>query len=665
MTTPHGAWESPLTAVMATTGMTAGQIGAPSYVGAVGDEVWWTEPRAAEDGRLALMRRLPDGTTVAALPAPWNVRSRVIEYGGRPWAATPDEHGVLLVFVHFPDQRLYAYQADAPGSVPRPLTPESPVSMGRGAMRWAEPELDPESGEVRCVLEEFTGEGPLDVRRVIVAVPLDGSAADDRSAVRELSDDTHRFVSGPRYSPDGSRAAWLAWDHPFMPWDAALVKVAKVGRDGSLRDAHSLTGGPGDPVAQVEWAADGGLLAACENTGWWNLYRVDPDSGERVALCPAPEEFAGAQRLGLAWFAPLTDGRIAVLHGVGAQRLGILDPATAAVTDVPGEHADWLPQLSVSGSRVIGVAGGSSTSYQVVEFDTATGRTRVIGNEYHDLVDRAFLAEPVRRVFTGPEGREIHARLHPPRHPNAVPPAGAVPPYVVWVHGGPTLRSPGALNLEIAYFTSRGIGVAEVDYAGSPGYGRAYREGLRERWGVADVEDCAAVARALVAEGFTAPGRVAIRGGSAGGFTAAASLVTTDVYACATLLYPVLDLYGLASGLTHDFESRYLESLIGPVDQVPDRYRDRSPVNHPEHITVPFLLMQGTDDPICPPSQSERLLERMAGRSVPHAHLLFKGESHGFRRQDTMVAALEAELSLYGQVFGFAPPGIPELRLSV
>jgi dipeptidyl aminopeptidase/acylaminoacyl peptidase len=231
----------------------------------------------------------------------------------------------------------------------------------------------------------------------------------------------------------------------------------------------------------------------------------------------------------------------------------------------------------------------------------------------------------------------------------------------VWVHGGPTGRAPLALNLEIAYFTSRGIGVVEVNHGGSTGYGRAYRERLREQWGVVDVEDCAAVARALADEGSAAPGRLAIRGLSAGGFTAAASLMSTDVYACATIQCPVLDLHDFASGETHDFESRYLDALIGPLAEVPERYRDRSPASHPDRFTVPFLILQGTADVICPPTQCERFLERMAGRDVPHAYLTFEGEGHGFRRQDTMITCLEAELSLYGQVWKFTPPTTPAL----
>jgi dipeptidyl aminopeptidase/acylaminoacyl peptidase len=315
---------------------------------------------------------------------------------------------------------------------------------------------------------------------------------------------------------------------------------------------------------------------------------------------------------------------------------------------------------------VIGTAASPRTSYEVVEFDTAPGRARVIGAAHRDAVDPAYLPEPVERVFGGPGGREIHAQVYPPRNPRFAVPAGESPPYAVWVHGGPTSRAPLVLDLEIAYFTSRGIGVVEVNHGGSTGYGRAYRERLREQWGVAEVEDCAAVARALAEEGTADGARLAIRGGSAGGWTSGASLVSTDVYACGTIKYPILDLYSWAAGDgTHDFESHYLESLIGPLAEVPERYRERSPAHHADRIRSPFLLLQGLDDVICPPAQCERFLEALAGpgNGVPHAYLAFAGEGHGFRREDTMITCLHAELSLYGQVFGFDPPGIPPLEL--
>ncbi|MFF0459250.1 LpqB family beta-propeller domain-containing protein [Streptomyces mexicanus] len=644
---PYGSWPSPIDAALA-----AAHDGRPEYVGFVGDEVWWTEPRPAEGGRRALVRRTPEGTEESVLPAPWNVRSRVIEYGGRPWAGTVQGGVPLVVFVNFADQRLYRVE---PGGEPRPLTPLSPVG---GGLRWAEPQLLADRGEVWCVLEEFTGPGPSDVRRVAAAVPLDGSAAQDRTAVRELTAERHRFVTGPRLSPDGRRAAWLAWDHPRMPWDGTEVVVADVDDDGRLVAPRTVAGGPEESVAQVDWAADGSLLYASDRAGWWQLYR------DGAPLCRREEEFAGPLwKLGQRWFAPLQCGLIAVLHGRGALRLGILDPQTGQVVDAAGPWSEFDATLAAHGDRVVAVGASPSSSYEVVELDTRTGHARVIGCAHKDPVDPAYYPEPQVRTFTGPDGRDVHAHIYPPRNPGYAAPPGERPPYVVWAHGGPTGRSPLVLDTEIAYFTSRGIGVAEVNYGGSTGYGRAYRNRLREQWGVVDVEDCAAVALALAEEGSADRDRLAIRGGSAGGWTTAASLTRTDVYACGTILYPILDLTSWATGETHDFESRYLESLVGPLAEVPGRYAERSPAEHADRITAPFLLLQGLDDVICPPAQCERFLRRLEGRRVPHAYLTFAGEGHGFRRAETMVRALQAELSLYAQVFGLDTAGIPTLEL--
>lgn len=360
---------------------------------------------------------------------------------------------------------------------------------------------------------------------------------------------------------------------------------------------------------------------------------------------------------------PLANGLIAVIHGRGATALGILDPETGEIVDAAGPWTEWASTLAVHGDRVIGVAASPRSAYEVVELDTATGRTLVIGSAHDDPVDPVYYPEPQIRTFTGPDNREIHAHIYPPHSPDRIAPDDALPPFVVWAHGGPTSHAPLVLDLEIAYFTSRGIGVAEVNYGGSTGYGREYRGRLREQWGVVDVEDCAAVAETLAAEGTADPARLAIRGGSAGGWTTASSLTTTDVYACGTIIYPVLDLESWATDETHDFESQYLESLIGPLAEVPGRYRERSPLQHSDRITTPFLLLQGLDDVICPPVQCERFLAQMAGRGIPHAYIAFEGEGHGFRRAETMIRALESELSLYAQTFGITRPDIPLLEL--
>ncbi|MDN3021916.1 prolyl oligopeptidase family serine peptidase [Streptomyces sp. S.PB5] len=647
-TLAYGSWPSPIDAALA-----AAHDGHPEFTGFVGDEAWWTEPRPTEGGRRTLVRRRADGTQESVLPDPWNVRSRVIEYGGQPWAGTVADGEPLVVFVNFADQRMYRYE---PGGDPRPLTPVSPVG---GGLRWADPVLRPERGEVWCVLEEFTGDGPSDVRRVLAAVPLDGSAAQDRDAVRELTDARHRFVTGPRISPDGRSAAWLAWDHPRMPWDGTELVLAGIRQDGGLGEPRTIAGGPEESIPQVDWAHDGSLLYVSDRTGWWNVYR------DGAPVCPREEEFGGPLwKVGQRWFAPLESGLIAVVHGRGATALGILDPETGEVVDAAGPWTEFAPTLAAHGERVVAVGASPRTAHEVVELDTRTGRARVIGAGHDDSVDPAYYPEPQIRTFTGPAGRDIHAHIYPPHNPDCVAPGEELPPYVVWAHGGPTGRAPLVLDLAIAYFTSRGIGVAEVNYGGSTGHGREYRDRLREQWGVVDVEDCAAVALALADEGTADRDRLAIRGGSAGGWTAAASLAATGVYACGTILYPILDLAGWGEGETHDFESQYLETLVGPLAEVPARYAERSPVEHADRISAPFLLLQGLDDVICPPVQCERFLARMEGRRVPHAYIAFEGEGHGFRRAETMIRVLEAELSLYAQVFVLNPPGIPTLELS-
>ncbi|PRY00527.1 prolyl oligopeptidase family serine peptidase [Allonocardiopsis opalescens] len=662
---PYGGWTSPIGARDA-----AGHGGRPGWPTAAGGELWWTEPRPLEGGRVALVRRRSDGTAADALPAPWNARSRVHEYGGRPFALVGGGAGAggpSVVFSEFTDQRLYRWEPDG-GGEPYPITPEPAAPAG---LRYVDPVPVPGGRELWCVRERFTGPAPTDVRRSIVAVPLDGSAAERGDAIRVLVEG-HHFLACPRPSPDGTTLAWIGWDHPDMPWDSTELLVAPIAADGTVGPARAVAGGAGEAVVQAGWTADGRLLAVTDPGGWWNLYQVQPDEGPRAAvnLCPREEEFGGPMwQLGMEWFAPLPDGRVAVLHGTSSVRLSLLDPGTGELVPGAAPHTEWAPALAVAADGgVVGVAASPERSYQVVAVD-ASGRswTPLTGAEGYgpDPADplAPYLPRPRARTFAGEGGREVHASVYPPYNPDFTGPPGAPAPYVVFAHGGPTSRAPMVRDLEIAYFTSRGIGVAEVNYGGSTGHGRAYRERLRENWGLVDVADCAAVARALVEQGAADPARLAIRGGSAGGWTAAAALTSVDVFACGTILYPILDLAGWRTGETHDFESQYLESLVGPWPAARERYRERSPINRAERLSAPFVLMQGLEDVICPPVQSERFLERLRGRGVPHAYLAFPGEQHGFRRAETVAAALEAELGLYARVMGFSPPGVPPLEL--
>lgn len=679
-TVPYGAWPSPIDAARVSLA-----DGRPGWVSLYGSQPWWVAPMPAENGRVALVRAGAAGPEVV-LPRPWSVRSRVHEYGGRAYVLVPAEPGPVVVFAEFSDQRLYRFQPDTDDEL-RPLTPHPDQPAG---LRYVEPAVGPGGREVWCIREKHHGPASTDVTRAIVAVPLDGSAAADSSAVRIVVADRH-FLACPRISPDKRRLSWIGWDHPSMPWDSTELRVAAIDDDGTASAPVTVAGGPDEAVVQAEWESSDALLYVSDPTGWWNLHRMTlgddgRPAGTPVDLCPRDEEFGGALwQLGLQWFQPMDDGRVAVIHGRSSARLSLLDPATGTLQTVDGEHTEWASTLALRGSILCGVAGSPGLPYQVTVADagtlsTAGIRGRLAGGRGDDEpaipggpgaeaspspVDDAYLPVPQARTFAGPGGRDVHAHLYPPRNPACTAPGGELPPYVVFVHGGPTGHVVMVYDLEIAYFTSRGIGVVEVNYGGSTGHGRAYRNRLRENWGVVDVEDCVAVATALVDEGTADPRRLAIRGGSAGGWTSAAALVFTDVFRCAVIQYPIVDLAGWRTGETHDFESQYLESLVGPWPQTAERYRERSPSSYPERVSVPFLLLQGLDDEICPPVQAERFVRAVADHGVPHAYLTFEGEQHGFRKADTIVAALEAELSLYAQVFEFTPAGHPpRLELS-
>jgi dipeptidyl aminopeptidase/acylaminoacyl peptidase len=644
---PYGAWISPVTAAHV-----AAHDGRPGWIDVVGDEVWWTEPTPGDDGRVRLVRHRGGGEPVDVLPPPWHVRNRGVEYGGRPWTAVPGPRGPVLVFTEWSDQRLYRYEPDRPDRPPTPLTPEPDRPAG---LRYTEPFVHRGRREVWCVREEFHGDAPTDVRRALVAVPLAGG--DTR-----LLADSHRFLANPRLSPDRRHLCWIGWNHPDMPWDATRLCVAEVA-EGSVGPVRVLAGGPGISVAQAEWLDSETLAYVSDAGGWWHPWTVTLDGAEPVRIAGGEEEFAGALwQPGNRWFVPVGGDRIAVIHGRGAAGLSVLDRCGGPLRRVGDGYTEWAPTLAAHGGAIVGVAAGPGRPYDVVRVDAGTGAATVL-RAGDRAVDPAYLPEPVARTFTGPDGRDVHAHLYAPRNPDFTGPPAELPPYVVFVHGGPTSRCLMIYDLEIAYFTSRGIGVVEVNYGGSTGYGRAYRERLREGWGVVDVADCAEVARALAAEGIADPRRLAIRGGSAGGWTTAASLASLDVYRCGTIHYPILDLAGFLDE-THDFESQYLYGLVGPWPAAADRYRDRSPFERVESITAPFLLMQGLDDAICPPAQCERFLERVRKRGTPHAYLAFAGEQHGFRKAATIRAALEAELSFYGQVLGFDPPGVPRVELA-
>lgn len=631
----YGTWVSPISAADA-----AAAGGGPQWLDAVGDELWWAEARPDEQGRVALVQALPGGGTEDVLAAPWNVRNRLQEYGGRPWAVVGD----AVVFTHWTDQRVYAHRD---GSViPLTAEPETPQAVRYGDLRPGRP------GEVWAVRERSTGPQPADVARELVSIGLDGGE-------RVLAD-THHFLTAPQLSPDGRHAAWLGWDHPAMPWDGTELCLAPVSEDGTFGPHRVLAGGPSVAVCQVEWEDADTLLASLDPEGWWNLHRVGLD-GALTNLAPVEQELGGPLwKPGARWFAQLGGGRYAVLSG---GRLAVLDSSgvtpVSAVSDLP----EWSSNsFAAFRDGVAGVASGAVRETTVAYVDLRAGiRTELTPQPPH-VPAAEFLPVAEERLFSTADGEAVPACVYYPTNPAFAAPEGELPPFVVHVHGGPTGQHFPSYDPEIAYLTSRGIGVVGVNYGGSTGFGRRYRERLRGQWGVVDVADCVAVAEALVAAGIADGERLGIRGGSAGGFTSAASMTSTKTYRAGTVKYPVLDLLSWLDE-THDFESQYLTGLVGPLPETSQRYRDRSPGLNAGSLAGPVLVLQGLEDQICPPEQADRFVAGLAGRGIPYAYLRFEGEQHGFRRAETIIAALEAELSFYGQVFGFATD-VPRLELS-
>src|SRR5580693_7053639 len=659
-TAPYGEWPSPISGA----DVARKQVGL-AFPTMVGSSVWWQEARPSEGGRQAVVRMGPDGVRQDLLPTPWNARTRVHEYGGQSFLPLPDG----FVFANFSDQRLY--RAGAGAGEPSPLTA---APDDRAADRFADFVLSADGTEVWCVRERHSD---ARITRSIVAVPLDGSAAADAGAVRVLVSGSD-FFAFPAPSPDGTRLAWICWDHPRMPWDGAELRVAAIGDTGNHR---VVMGSNRESVLAPVWRDEHSLYLISDRSGWWNLYLADVTGPAAPRpLCPREEEFAWPLwQLGVYPYAVLDDGRIAVSHGTGESRFGVLDPETGLLADfdLPFEV---LPGLSASGQRVAALASGPTMSTSVISVDLAASggpKVRELRRSADSLPDAGYLPVPWAARLAGPSGSVVHALVYPPTNPAVTAPDGELPPYIVWVHGGPTAHVFPRLELDKAYFTSRGIGIVDVNYGGSSGYGREYRERLRGQWGIVDVADVITAALALADEGEADGKRLGIRGGSAGGWTALAAVTTAvessspgkagpagrGVFAAAASYFGVTDLRGFAA-LTHDFESRYLDGLVGPLPECDATYIERAPLGHVSDATCPILLLQGLDDPIVPPAQAEALAADLAAHGIRYAYLPFVGESHGFRRAESIIASLEAELSFYGQIMGFTPPGVPPVTLS-
>jgi dipeptidyl aminopeptidase/acylaminoacyl peptidase len=623
---PYGSWSSPVTL-----DLVANEGGVSYGYLSVDDEgLYWLESRPQEQGRQALVFLPHGGSPVEAVPGGFNVRTRVHEYGGGAWF----RDGRTIYCSNFDDSRLY--RIEGPGAEPRAITPEPPAP---NAWRYADGRVFADGRLIVCVRESH-GEGePVNE---LVVLSADGSG--EPRVIASGRD----FYAAPRPSADGSRLAWLAWDHPHMPFEGTDLCVGDLETDGSCSNARRVAGSETESIFQPEWGDDGGLYFVSDRSGWSNLY-AERD-GEVTALTQEQAELGYPQWVfDLSRYAFLSDGRIAcVFTRDAADGLELLDPASGSLTRVDLPYTGfYAPSLEAHGSKLYFPASSPTDSPALIELDVASGEPTVLRRSSEVVLDDAYLSTPEAVTFGG-----AHGFYYAPKNPEFVGPEDERPPLIVYVHGGPTAHVPPILSLSAQFLTTRGIAVVDVNYGGSTGYGREYRDRLRGEWGVVDVEDSAAAARYLAERGDIDPARVEITGGSAGGYTTLLALAVRDEFAAGTSQYGVADLVTFHED-THKFESHYDEYLVGPWPEEIDLYRDRSPISHADSISRPLLLLQGLDDKVVPPAQSEVIVDALKERGIPHAYIAFAGEGHGFRKAENQKRALAAHMSFLAQVFGF------------
>jgi dipeptidyl aminopeptidase/acylaminoacyl peptidase len=616
-----------------------------------GGTTWFLEGRPAEGGRVVLMEAEGDAEASDVTPASFNVRTMAHEYGGGAYCV---RDGVVFCS-SFDDQRLYRLD---PGADPVAITP---AVEGR-RHRYADGCVTADGKLWIGVRERHAESGTsADVVNELVAIPTDGSA--EPSVIASGRD----FYSSPRIAPDGARLCFLAWDLPWMPWDGCELFVAELGSGGALGDAEHVAGRDGEEsIWQPEWSPSGDLVFASDRSGWWNLERIR--DGARQVLYEAEAEFGyPAWAFGGRSYAFLADGRIVCAYdGDGRTTFAVLDPERGVLEDLDLPYDAWrgTPALVADGSTVVLIAGSATIPNQVVRLHVAAGTTEVIRTSSQVPVDPSLFSVPRAIEFPTEGGLTAHGLFYPPTNPGFAAPDGERPPLIVMSHGGPTGNATAIFHLEMQFWTSRGFAVVDVNYGGSTGYGRAYRERLNGQWGVVDLQDCLNAARYLVESGEADGDRLLITGGSAGGYTTICALTFTDEFAGGASYFGLADLEQFGDGDTHKFELRYEHTLVGPYPEARELYRARSPIHFVDRISTPMLVLQGADDEVVPPAQAEQIVAALRERGVPHAYILFEGEGHGFRKAENIVRSIEAELSFYLQVLGLEP-GDPLPKLEI
>jgi dipeptidyl aminopeptidase/acylaminoacyl peptidase len=622
---PYGSWKSPITSDLIVSEDIG--LGGADFES---ENIYWSELHPKEGGRIVVVRQTPDGDTTELTPPGFNARTRVHEYGGHAYTI---ESGTVY-FSNFADQRLY--KQDFEGT-PHPITPEVDL-------RYADYIVDHRRNLLFCVREDHTTSG--EAVNTLVKVNCDG---DERGG--EVIVSGNDFYSSPRLSPDGSRLAWLTWNHPNMPWDGTELWVGELDSNGSILRAEHVAGGPEESIFQPDWSPEGILHFVSDRTGWWNLYRWQGRSFE--ALCPMNAEFGQPQWVfGRSTYAFESSQRIICTYTQrGVSHLASLDTITLDFEEIETPYT-YMDNVRAAPGRVLFNAGSPTEMHSINLLDLNTGQIAVLQRASKVQFDPGLISIPQDIEFPTENGLKAYGFFYPPHNKEFDAPPDEKPLLLVMSHGGPTGQTLPILDNEIQYWTSRGIAVLDVNYGGSTGYGRAYRQRLNGQWGVVDVDDCVNGARYLVEQGQVDGNRLMITGGSAGGYTTLCALTFRDIFKVGASHYGIGDLETFV-GDTHKFESRYLETLVGPYPDRKDLYKERSPIHFTERLECPLILFQGSEDKIVPPEQSRSMYAAVKAKGLPVAYLEFEGEQHGFRIADNIKRALDGELYFYSRVFGF------------